>query len=220
VVLVSVVISLGSRGLGGRASATRIHKYIMAVGLLAVVLVLAVSQLGRFQTATPEAGGGGYSLGRVLSLQDPRRVQAAASSIELISSDLPTLLIGSDSTAYSEILFRRLGEGDIIIAPHNLFLNAAVLTGLPGVLLVVLLLFGLWKLGRTVIRLTSAHDSSVRWVGIGAFYGLLAYVINAQFHNSGFVSGDAMPWWLIGLMIAIVTNLREQDRLEAQNSNE
>ena len=101
------------------------------------------------------------------------------------------------------------------ISPLLRTINAAVLTGLPGVLLVVLLLFGLLKLVRTVIRLTSAHDSSVRWIGIGAFYGLLAYVINAQFHNSGFVSGDAMPWWLIGLMIAIVTNLREQDRLEA-----
>lgn len=220
VVLVSVVISLGSRGLGGRASATRIHKYIMAVGLLAVVLIFMFSQLGRFMDATPDAGGGGYSLGRVLSLQDPRRVQAAASSVELIASNLTTLLVGGDSTTYSEILSRRLGEGDITIAPHNLFLNAAVLTGLPGVLLVVLLLFGLLKLGRTVIRVTSVHDSSVRWVGIGAFYGLLAYVINAQFHNSGFVSGDAMPWWLIGLMIAIVTNLREQERLEAQNSNE
>ncbi|MCH7744853.1 MAG: hypothetical protein IIC84_02130 [Chloroflexi bacterium] len=220
VVLVSLVLSLRSQGSKRRVSGAGLHKYIMAIGLLIVTLVFVLGQLGRYLDSTPDAGGGGYSLGRVLNLEDPRRVQAAASSIELISYNLATLLTGSDGVAYGEILSRRLEEGDIIIAPHNLFLNAAVLTGLPGVLLVVVLLFGLIKLGRTVIRVTSSHDSPVRWVGIGAFYGLLAYVLNAQFHNSGFVSGDAMPWWLIGLMIAIVTYIRDQDKLEAQSSNE
>ena len=220
VVLVSLVLSLRSQGSKRRVSGAGIHKYIMAIGLLIVTLVFVLGQLGRYLDLTPEAGGGGYSLGRIFNLEDPRRVQAAASSIELISYNLTTLLTGSDNATYDEILFRRLGGTDVVIAPHNLFLNAAVLTGLPGVLLIILLLFGLLKLGRTVIRVTSERDSSIRWVGIGAFYGLLAYVLNAQFHNSGFVSGDAMPWWLIGLMIAIVTYIRDQDKLEAQSSNE
>lgn len=220
VILVSLVLSLGNRGQRRRAGAKRFQKYIIAVSLLAVVLIFVFGQIGRFLDPTPEAGGGGYSLKRVLNLEDPRRVQAAAGSLELISSDLTTMLIGSDGVAYGEILSRRLGEGDIIIAQHNLFLSAAVSTGLPGLLLVVLLLFGLLKLGRAVIRTTAPHDSSVRWVGIGALYGLLAYVLNAQFHNSGFVSGDAMPWWLIGLMVAIVAYIRDQDKLKAQNQNE
>ncbi|MCH8108980.1 MAG: hypothetical protein IIB15_02525 [Chloroflexi bacterium] len=220
VVLVSLVLSLGTRGQRRRAGAKGLHNYIIAIGLLVVILTFVFGQLGRFLDATPEAGGGGYSLGRVFSLEDPRRVQAAASSLELLTSSVSTLLIGSDGATYDEFLARRLGEDDIVISPHNLFLNAAVLTGLPGVLLVVLLLFGLLKLGRAVIRATAAHDSSVRWVGMGAFYGLLAYVLNAQFHNSGFVSGDAMPWWLIGLMVAIVAYVREQDKLKAQNPDE
>ncbi len=119
--------------------------------------------------------------------------------------------MGSESAEYAEFLSDRFSPNERIISPHNLFLNALVLGGIPSAGIILLLMFGLFRLSRSVMKAIQL-EPSLAWVGMGAIYGLIAYLINAQFHNSGFVSGDPMPWWIIGVMAALVAYVREQQK--------
>ncbi|MCH8109257.1 MAG: hypothetical protein IIB15_03930 [Chloroflexi bacterium] len=202
VVLVSLVLSLRSQGSKRRVSGAGIHKYIMAIGLLIVTLVFVLGQLGRYLDLTPEAGGGGYSLGRIFNLEDPRRVQAAASSIELISYNLTTLLTGSDNATYDEILFRRLGGTDVVIAPHNLLLNSLVIYGAIGTSLILAFMGLVTFLAYRTVRATRSSPS-LGPLALIVTVGLVAFTLNAQFHNESFVSGSTLGFWLVAFLVAV-----------------
>ena len=94
-----------------------------------------------------------------------------------------------------------------LLAPHNLFLNAAVYYGIIGLLLIILLVKVVFSTCIKAVKL-SAKRHSITWITFGAVTGIVAEFINSQFHNSNFVSGSHLPWWLLGILCVIIA--REQ----------
>jgi O-Antigen ligase len=81
--------------------------------------------------------------------------------------------------------------------PHNLFLNAFVFYGLPGLILSSILVLATVRFGWAVWKQALWQSD---WLTVGVTLGLLGYLVSAQFHNASFVTGDTLPWWLIGLL--------------------
>lgn len=90
-----------------------------------------------------------------------------------------------------------------VIAPHNLFLNAAVFYGTPGLLLTVFLLV---VLAAIMARAWTAARARLDWTTMTLVMSIIGYVLVAQFHNASFVTGDALPWVFIA---ALLTASRE-----------
>ncbi len=212
VLALSFWFALRLKGREGNMSRLAVRSYFALVLILGMGLLAALPLLERFYIPNVEARSGGYELTRVLNLDDPKRTQVAVSSLSLAFSEGSNLAMGIAGSEYIEFLSDRLSPNERIISSHNLFLNALVLGGIPGVGIILLLLFGLFRLSRSVMRAIQL-EPSLAWVGMGAIYGLIAYLINAQFHNSGFVSGDPMPWWIIGVMVALVAYARERQKV-------
>jgi hypothetical protein len=90
-----------------------------------------------------------------------------------------------------------------VVAPHNLFLNAAVFYGVPGLLLIVAFLAVLaTMMARVWLAARARHD----WTSMTLVMSIIAYVVVAQFHNASFVTGDTLPWVFIA---ALLTASRE-----------
>jgi hypothetical protein len=86
--------------------------------------------------------------------------------------------------------------------PHNLFLNALVYYGLPGLTLAVIFCLKLFNDCRKFLRVVLVQFDPLM---VGVVFALLAYLLNAQFHNASFVTGDPLMWWLVGIIYAIPT---------------
>ncbi|MEA2463607.1 MAG: hypothetical protein QOJ98_1354 [Acidobacteriota bacterium] len=85
-----------------------------------------------------------------------------------------------------------------VLAPHNLFLNAAVFYGTPALLLIVAFLA---VLGTIMARVWFAARARNDWTSMTLVMSIVAYLMVAQFHNASFVTGDALPWVLIAAML-------------------
>lgn len=85
-----------------------------------------------------------------------------------------------------------------VVAPHNLFLNAAVFYGTPALLLMVGFLA---LLGVMMARIWLAARARYDWTSMTLVLSIVAYLMVAQFHNASFVTGDAMPWVFIAAML-------------------
>jgi hypothetical protein len=86
-----------------------------------------------------------------------------------------------------------------VVAPHNLFLNAAAFYGVPALLLMIGFLA---VLGTMMARVWLAARTRSDWTSMTLVLSLVAYLMVAQFHNASFVTGDAMPWVFIAAMLA------------------
>ncbi len=93
-------------------------------------------------------------------------------------------------------------------APHNLFANAILYHGLPGLTL-VLVIAGLqtW-LAWTVWRAAWPRSD---YAALGCALAMWAYLANCQFHNASMLNGDYPGWWLTGLLIAARQNYQEEE---------
>ena len=142
-------------------------------------------------------GQGGYQLSRAFSIKDQVRIILAVSVLKAMPQNL---LFGSVSQ-YEEIL----SESNLsrITSPHNMFLNALLYYGLPGLIFLLLLLKATYTVCAKAIRL-ARFDQKVAWVVYGAVAGLLAYILNVQFHNDSFVTGGNLSLWLLGLLCAVI----------------
>jgi hypothetical protein len=81
--------------------------------------------------------------------------------------------------------------------PHNLFLNAFAYYGIPGLIFALFFCFILFKNCRQFLR---SALNQYDMLAVGLVFALLAYLINAQFHNASFVTGDPLMWWLVGIL--------------------
>jgi len=153
------------------------------------------------ETPKPKAGEGNYRTNRIFKFKDSTRAALLWFSINYILDNPWTSGSLSDfGSLIAESEDPRLPDRPL--TPHNLFLNAAVGYGIPGLLLIVLLVWKVctvcWKM---LVELSPKVE--VHWVGIGAAIGLLAYLVNGQFHNDGFVTGGTLGWWLLGVITAL-----------------
>ncbi|HET7435648.1 MAG TPA: O-antigen ligase family protein [Thermoanaerobaculia bacterium] len=137
------------------------------------------------------------SLGRYSHFMDRGRLQVADTALAFIVDHPFT----GGAIEYVHFYQSRLRSDAVydVIAPHNLFLNAAVFLGFPGLMLILLFLVTLGLVFVSVWRTARRrHD----WLAIGSIFGLAGYLINAQFHNASFVTGDVLPWWLIAIALS------------------
>lgn len=168
-----------------------------------VILCILVSGVGFFiysrgvSNVYLQAGEGGYQLNRTFALKDQTRIILGGSALE---SALYNPLIGSVSQ-YEEIL--SVSEVTRITSPHNMFLNAIIYYGFPGLIFLLILLKTTYTICAKAIKLTRS-DQTMAWVVYGAVAGLLAYIFNGLFHNDSFVTGGNLPWCLLGLLCAII----------------
>lgn len=88
-------------------------------------------------------------------------------------------------------------------SPHNLFLNAIVFTGMVGFALIVALTLVSLTFAINCLR-RSIRSPRPSWLHIALPVAFCAYMFQSQFHNAGFVNGDPLPWFILGLM----TNLQ------------
>jgi hypothetical protein len=184
--------------------------------LIVPVIVLAtftfsLTQSAYFADPNPKAGGGRYSLNRIFVLKDLRRVAVTKASIEFSSK---SLIVGGGQAGFKKFLeksdYLRLTKRTI--EPHNMFLNAVVFYGIPGVILMVLLLSVVVITCKDAMGLIV--DPVTGWIALGAILGLAAYVVNGQFHNNSFVMGGMWPWWLLGLLCSLIAQEREHGLMD------
>lgn len=198
-----VVVALGARALvatkATEASGRGTRSARAGRRLLAGVLVVAFAAVALQAVDALPVGNvqGSYGLGRFNTLTDPGRVDLAKRAL-VFSSHHP-VFGGANAYAADSQTLNQIGtsyEGQL---PHNLFLDALVLYGIPGLLLIVVLLAQLFFLCRVEWRSAIRRND---WLSIAILLGCVGYLVNALVHNASFVTGDSLPWWLIGLLFA------------------
>ncbi|HEX8620223.1 MAG TPA: O-antigen ligase family protein [Thermoanaerobaculia bacterium] len=166
-------------------------KVIAAALVVAVIAgAIVVALLIRVQEGDARAG-------RYLNLLDRGRLEVGVMALKFIVHH--PLVGGPD--AYVEFFARNSHAGmhyDHIVAPHNLFLNAGVYYGVPGVLLSVMLVAAVLLILLRVWRIAVARKDLL---AMGVVLSVVGYLVNAQFHNASFVTGDSLPWWLIAFVL-------------------
>ncbi|MFX0204601.1 MAG: O-antigen ligase family protein [Candidatus Hodarchaeota archaeon] len=105
---------------------------------------------------------------------------------------------------YSSVSHLRASEAVLTSASHNQFLNTLVYLGLPGL---VLLLVFYWMLFKYLNdHRGNCQDSIMRGINIGLVGSFVSYVVASSFHNAGPFVGDPFNWYLIGLVM-VLSNL-------------
>jgi hypothetical protein len=169
------------------------------------MLVVGVATLGATAGLVWVVGGDGrglYDLERLTKFSDRERVALAAESVRFGVAN--ALLGGGVQRFLSEQDQARIGasSGAGPQAPHNLLLNALVYYGVPGLVLLLAFLVALFQMCRQVGRLARSGLVTDAWIPLSLLVGLAAYVVHSMFHNQGFVIGDVLPWWAIGMLVA------------------
>jgi hypothetical protein len=134
---------------------------------------------------------------------DESRLLAVESALEMAST---SPLVG---TAPRDFVER--SQFGAAVAPHNLFFNALLLYGLPGLLITASLVLLQLELCRRVWRLAWQRED---FTAVGCVLGMVAYLINCQFHNPSLLTGDATGWWMTGLLIAALQDYQNDESLQ------
>jgi hypothetical protein len=164
--------------------------------LLAGVLIAGGAGISWWTAAKLETGVR-YRLDKFTNFYDSTRVATANKSLDVGADHI---LVG-----VSELEFREMAGPTLASHPHNVLLNAMVYHGLPGLILAgaLLLLF--------VQAIMAAGWSGWHYgdaTCTGAALALLGYLINAQFHNPSYISGDYLGWSLVALVLASLERLK------------
>lgn len=197
----------GTGGRRARSAAAHAARVCGGIGLAIVLLLGMQIAWGSLAGRDLGPGEGQYSLGRILQVDDPRRAELLSAAWQLASEEW---LFGAGLRRFGSMVE---APGDQYaargpVAPHTMFLSAAVYYGLPGVFLVVAVLGTIAVTCNEAMRVAQ-RDPDVRWVVLGGVSGLLAYFVNAQFHNDSLVTGGTLPWWLLGVLCAVISAARE-----------
>jgi hypothetical protein len=188
--VLAVVLTCGLLGLTlfERGNRLKVIAAALVVAIIAGVLVVAV--MVRVEQGDVRAG-------RFLRFVDRGRIEVGLISLQFIAH---RPVVGG-SNAYIEFFVQNSHGAmhyDHVVAPHNLFLNAGVYYGIPGLLLALFLLGALLVILLQVWRVFFARKDLL---GMSVVLSVVAYLISAQFHNASFVTGDSLLWWLIAFVL-------------------
>jgi O-antigen ligase len=179
----------GAPSAARRGTIRRVARLVLPAVLLLIVLLLIVlpgterERLAATLLRVPlgEAGDAGERL-----LQDPSvafRLEMARRSLGALADGLPW---GWGTGAFPAVLFLR----DFRLYPHNLEAELLIEQGLPGLLLLLVLLLVTLARARSLARTSTAGH----WLLLLAFMALL----NAQV--SGDVTGNGELWFWSGMI--------------------
>ena len=165
--------------------------------IVAASLVLLTAAVAISSSESPE----GTDLGaRFLDLGDSYRADAVG---EALSAGADAPLLGNTNEDVTN-------EDGLVLSPHNMFLNALVFEGVPGLLLVLATAVAmLWMLHACVVTARTAAEARLGteriWlvrVAVAGTVGVIGYLANAQLHNASLQSGDFLPWWALAIVLA------------------
>lgn len=189
--MLSIILTCGAIMLTQFQKGKRL-RFVLTVAGAALVLAVSINLVQAIRL-----GQGLTRMGRYEQFFDTGRVQVALISIQFIAAHP---VIGG-LEAYSDFFASkaRIGmEYETVVAPHNLFLNAAVLHGLPGLFLTCLFIaFLLYVLLQSWYVFHLRRDL----LGMAAVLAVVSYLISAQFHNASFITGDSLGWWLVAFVL-------------------
>ena len=96
---------------------------------------------------------------------------------------------------------------------HNVFLNALIYYGIPALLIItILIIYIIQQMGRIWLMTPKTND----WILLGIEFGLIGYLVNTQFHNASFVTGDVLPWILLALLF-IYDRMKKIESMDKPN---
>jgi hypothetical protein len=178
-------VSIDSRGMQRRPYRSLM---LATMSIVLVAVIAAALSLGSQDASTEHRFAD--------LLHDPGRTTFIAATIQNTRAN-PMTGSRHDFAERSQFKDHRPQELERSSTPHNLFLNAAILGGVPAlVLLVLFVLAALISAARYLSR--SSHAD---WSAVGAFLALVGYTVNSQFHNAGFALGDFLPWLLLSMVL-------------------
>lgn len=154
--------------------------FMLGAALLAVVLVIKGQEAFKYE-----------NFDRMTSLQDDYRIWQAQMAIKETAAN-PIIGVGSGN-------YSRMYEK----TPHNLFLNAGVYYGVPGVLFACWHIGMLWTLYLWYKRVV-AHITELSWVTFGCALAVMNYTWNSMTHNDSFITGGFFLYYILGLFAASI----------------
>jgi len=89
------------------------------------------------------------------------------------------------------------------LTPHNQFFNVLVYYGFPGLVMLVVFYWLLFRTLRKCWLATVQNHDAYKWMVGGLIGAFLAYLVNSMFHNAGPFVGDWFHWFFIGLAFSV-----------------
>jgi O-antigen ligase len=169
---------------------------LKTIAALAGVLLAAAILI---RIAFPQTGAEDLRINRyqVSLFADAGRLQVAQIAVQYVIEEP----LAGGVAGYVRAYEAAMGDDtkyEEVVAPHNFFLNAAVFYGLPGLFLAIVLFAALMYVLVDAWRSARRRED---WTTVTLVLAVFGYLINAMFHNASFVTGDFLPWVLIGALL-------------------
>jgi hypothetical protein len=180
-----------------------------------ITLFLIISFFGYFLIRPITAGNtpqGQYSLDRFDVPVDEGRIALARAAFEFANRNW---MFGGGAENFIDSL--QTANDPLMVyttsTTHNVFLNALIYYGIPALLIIIILIiYIIQQMGRIWLMTPKKND----WILLGIEFGLIGYLVNTQFHNASFVTGDVLPWILLALLF-IYDRMKKIDLMEQPN---
>lgn len=190
--IVGIPLALGVYWLLTRRSTgiRRSSRTPVVLGLLAISAA-SIFVLGRLDGGLEvRPGEGGYRLNRLDFTTLAPRLRIAQLALDVTTHNP----IFGGPTEYND---RAVRELQFYSSPHNYFLTASAIYGVPGLILASILLTVAARLARDTLK-ASRRTAVVDWIPASIAFGFIAYVINSMVHSPSLLLGDPVVIWLIG----------------------
>src|SRR4030042_6873000 len=129
---------------------------------------------------------------RIMTLED----SSAQGRITLFSQAITSIVkypFGTGSEGY-------LRAWSTAVTPHNQFLNIAAFYGIPSLILLLIFTYLLFK--TSIDEIKNAKNDYFRTINFILLLSLIGFTFNSLFHNTGFFTGNAEVYIIIGLIVA------------------
>ncbi|MEC8650122.1 MAG: O-antigen ligase family protein [Verrucomicrobiota bacterium] len=178
---------------GFRPHKTIFGIFMLGAALFAVLLVLKGQDAFKYE-----------NFDRMGSFDDRYRIYQAQLAVE---STIRNPVIGIGIQEYTQ---------KYELPPHNLFLNAMVYYGVPGLLFSfahIIALFFIYKwYKREIFGMTD-----ISWISFGCILAMFNYTWNSMTHNDSFITGGTFLYYIIGIFAAsaALELMKEEDGRQA-----
>ena len=110
---------------------------------------------------------------------------------------------------YSEHVTRKI----IMTAPHNAFLNVAILHGCIGLFLMISAYF-YFIVNLTKIVISSYRSGAIDWLPLVLLSSVYGLVINSTFHNSGVFIGGYFEFYIFAICSSVLAVRQNKEKNE------
>lgn len=184
---------------------------LLAIAVIVGNVLIASRSSARRPSTYPERVDR-FNLSRATSISSPDRWGVWRLAVD---SWLKSPLIGDIAAYNAEFRVRGKTDRNLGIgrprAPHNLLLNSLVIYGAIGTSLILAFMGLVTFLAYRTVRATRSSPS-LGPLALIVTVGLIAFTVNAQFHNESFVSGSTLGFWLVAFLVAVENIYRNGEK--------